>query len=59
MITKRKMQDYENIRQTGITNMFAINNVIALSPEGLTKEDCLDIMKHYNTYIKKFNISGR
>ena len=59
MITKRKMQDYENIRQTGITNMFAINNVIALSLEGLTKEDCLDIMKHYNTYIKKFNISGR
>lgn len=57
MITKEKMQDYENIRQEGRTNMFAVNNVITLSSEGLTREDCLDIMKHYNKYMKKFNIN--
>ncbi len=36
--------------------MWAINNVIALSSEPLTKEECLDIMKHYLEYMKKFNI---
>ena len=55
-ITKAKMQSYEDVRQSGQTNMFAINNVIALSSEPLTKEDCLDIMKNYETYMKKFNI---
>lgn len=55
-ITKAKMQSYEDVRQSGRTNMWAVNNVIALSSEPLTKEDCLDIMKNYETYMKKFNI---
>lgn len=56
-ITKEKMQSYEDVRQSGQTNMFAINNVIALSYVPLTKKECLDIMKNYTNYIKKFNIS--
>ena len=56
-ITREKMQSYEDVRQSGLTNMFMIRNVIALSSEPLTKEDCLEIMENYDTYIKKYNIA--
>lgn len=56
MITKEKMQDYEDIRKSGQTNMYVIKNVIALSGEEMTKEDCLDIMENYDKYMEKFNI---
>lgn len=56
MITKKKMQAYKDVRQSGDTNMYAINQVIALSSEPLTKEDCIDIMKHYDEYMKKYKI---
>jgi len=57
MITREKMQAYEDVRQSGQTNMFIVKNVIALSSEPLTKEDCLDIMKNYTTYLEKFDIA--
>jgi hypothetical protein len=53
-ITKAKVQKYEDVRQSGVTNMFDLKKVTQLS--GLTKEECLDIMGNYNTYIKKFKI---
>jgi len=58
MITKEKIQSYEAVRKTGLTNMFDIRNVIALSIEPLTKDDCIDIMQNYEAYIKKFSING-
>ncbi len=54
MITKEKFLDYENIRKCGPTNMFDIKAVIILSTSGLTKEDCLDIMKNYSQYKYKY-----
>jgi len=48
------MQAYEKVRQSGVTNMFAINTVANLT--GLNKEAILDIMGNYDTYIEKFNI---
>ena len=53
-ITKKQMQAYEKVRQSGVTNMFAINTVANLT--GLNKEAILDIMGNYDTYIEKFNI---
>ena len=53
-ITKEKFQAYLAVQKSGITNMFAVNTVIELS--GLTKEECLDIMKNYSKYQKEFNI---
>jgi len=54
IITKEKIQDYEDVRQSGVTNMFDVKRVMALS--GLTREECMDIMKHYDEYMTKFQI---
>lgn len=54
-MTKEKFDLYEGIRTSGLTNMFDIKVVIHLSSNRLTREDCLDIMKNYSKYKKKYN----
>ena len=64
-ITKKEMQAFEAVRQTGVTNMFAIPTVIEaaeiISDVKLTKEKCIFIMSanHYSELIKKYNIERR
>lgn len=50
-ITKEEFEDYERIRQSGRTNMFDVNVVVALS-NNLTKEKCFQIMKEYSKLKK-------
>lgn len=50
-ITKKDFEDYERIRQSGRTNMFDVNTVVALSVN-LTKEKCYLIMKRYSELAK-------
>lgn len=52
MITKEKFQRYVEVQESGVTNMFAVTTVMALSD--LTKEECLDIMKNYAKYKEMF-----
>ena len=54
-ITKEKIQAYEDVRQSGVTNMFMVRTVVELS--GLSRAEVLDIMKNYDKYVKQFNIS--
>ena len=56
-MTKEKFEAYESIRKSGETNMFDVRKVIELSDNGLTKEDCLDIMKNYSKYKKEYESS--
>jgi len=51
-ITKEKFDAYENVRQSGVTNMWAVDLVMQLS--GLEEEECLTIMKHYSELKKKY-----
>lgn len=51
-ITKNKFEAYVRVQESGVTNMFMLTNVIALS--GLTKAECLDIMKNYGTYKEQY-----
>ena len=51
---KEKFLSYEEVRDGGVTNMFDIENVIALSEVDLSKQDCLYIMKHYGELAKKY-----
>jgi len=53
-ITKEKMQAYEDVRQSGKTNMFDVFMVSRLS--GLTSEECWEIMADYNRNIEFFKI---
>ena len=44
---------YEDIRESGVTNMFDLRNVIALT--GLSKEKIMYIMKNYNELKDKYD----
>ena len=56
MITKEQFKSYENVRISGITNMYAINTVQKLS--GLTRKQCIEIMKNY-TELKEKYLTGK
>ena len=49
MVTEKQFNAYRKIQRSGITNMFDINKVVALSHGILTREICFEIM---NTYEK-------
>ena len=55
-VTKEQFLAYEEVRQSGVTNMWAVTTVSDLS--GLTKEVILMIMNGYSTYHKKFIKKG-
>jgi hypothetical protein len=54
MLLEEKLQKYEEVRLSGVTNMFDVKTVMKLS--GLDREDILDIMKNYDSYMKKYKI---
>lgn len=56
--TRKQFEDYIRIRDSGVTNMFALDIVCALSVTGLTKEHCFYIMKHFDELLKEYNIKG-
>lgn len=49
-VTKREFEAYEDVRISGITNMFDVRAVEAYS--GLPRETILAIMEHYSLYKK-------
>lgn len=51
-ITKEQFLAYENVRQSGVTNMFAVKVVQELS--GLDKDQILYIMKNYSELASKY-----
>jgi hypothetical protein len=52
-ITKEQFTAYVNVQKSGVTNMFDIRNVTALT--GLDKEQCLEIMSNYGELDKKYS----
>ena len=52
MITKEQFKRYEDVRLSGITNMFDTTTVTKLT--GLNKEDIIDIMRNYGSYKSEF-----
>ena len=51
-ITKEEFLSYEDVRQSGVTNMFDARKVAELS--GLAKEQILEIMQTYESLSKKY-----
>jgi hypothetical protein len=51
-ISKEDFEAYEGVRQSGVTNMFMITNVMDLS--GLNKQQVLCIMKNYGELCEKY-----
>ena len=52
MITKEEFQAYEDVRSSGVTNMFDVRTVQSLS--GLTREKILEIMETYAELMKQY-----
>jgi len=52
-ITKEQFTAYVRVQKSGVTNMFDLRNVTALT--GLDKEQCLEIMSNYSELDKKYN----
>ena len=51
-ITKQDFEAYENVRVSGVTNMFAVNTVCDLS--GLERNQVMAIMSKYSEYEEMF-----
>lgn len=57
-ITKEQFEAYEEIRESGATNMFNVRAVVELAnndeDEILTQEVVIGIIKHYQSLMEKF-----
>ena len=52
-ITQEQFEAYEDVRESGVTNMFDVRTVGQLS--GLEKEEIMTIMKSYGELMEKYN----
>jgi len=52
-ITKEQFTAYVRVQKSGVTNMFDIRNVTALT--GLDKNQCIAIMEQYSELDKKYS----
>ncbi|HEX8196337.1 MAG TPA: hypothetical protein VF571_09130 [Pyrinomonadaceae bacterium] len=53
MITKEQFQAFEEVRESGATNMFAISEVSALAD--LNRETVIEIMQNYDEFNELYN----
>lgn len=51
-ISREKFESYEQVRQSGVTNMFNVSLVCELTD--LTKDECFYIMKNYSKLSQTF-----
>ena len=51
-ITQEQFQSYVDVQESGITNMFDVRTVSAIS--GLNRDQITDIMKNYSKYQEDF-----
>ena len=52
-ITQEQFESYEDVRESGVTNMFDVKTVGELS--GLEKEKIMIIMKNYGQLKEKYD----
>lgn len=54
--TKEQFEDFVSIRNSGVTNMYDVRTVCALSYSGLTEGICRYIMIHFLELAEEFNV---
>jgi len=52
MINKQEFEAYQEVRESGITNMFNVSGVVRYS--GLSRDKVFEIMKNYDELYEKF-----
>lgn len=54
-ISREQFQAYLDVRDSGVTNMWAVSYVCELSRYVLQEDDCLYIMKHFGELMDRYN----
>lgn len=54
--TKEQFQEYVDIRDSGVTNMFDVTFIVGMSDTGLTRENCLYIMKNFVELAEEYGV---
>lgn len=54
--TKEQFEEYVAIRDSGVTNMFDISYISAISDTGLDRPICLYIMEHFGELAKEYEV---
>lgn len=54
--TKEQFEEYVAIRDSGVTNMFDVNFITAISETGLNKNICLYIMEHFEELAEEYEV---
>lgn len=54
--TKEQFEDYVRIRDSGVTNMYDMNMVCALSVTYLDRDICIYIMKHFTELAEEYEV---
>ena len=57
MPTKEQFQDFVNIRNSGVTNMFDMRRVCELSSTGLTPDVYMVIIQNFKGLAKEFGVN--
>ena len=52
-ITKDQFEAYVRVQKSGVTNMFDVRNVTALT--GLDKKQIMEIMSNYSELVEKYS----
>tara|TARA_Y100000310_G_scaffold66977_1_gene62296 strand:+ start:9415 stop:9630 length:216 start_codon:yes stop_codon:yes gene_type:complete len=53
-ITEEQFQAYEDVRKSGLANMWDTKYVSKLSGDVLSREDALEVIKQYNTLVELY-----
>lgn len=54
--TKEQFEEYVEIRDSGVTNMFDIRYICSISDTGLTRENCLYIMQEFEALAEEYEV---
>lgn len=55
--TKEQYEEYVSIRDSGITNMFDLRFIEAISNTGLTKDICVYIMHNFTELADEYGVA--
>lgn len=54
--TKEQFQEYVDIRDSGLTNMYDVRFIETISYSGLNKNICMYIMQHFMELAAEYNV---
>ena len=55
--TKEQFEEYVAIRDSGITNMYDVRYIEAISMTGLNEPLCIYIMGHFRELAEEYNVA--